>query len=125
MVDILEISYSDKKETELQYGKGSNPVGYGEGNYSAEGKAKMRREEFEKLKLTLIALGAKSVYQHPPFPVTVSYANEDESTVVDVLRSCKIISVDNGPKQGDKSTEVEIGLLIMGGILWNGVPANI
>lgn len=122
MVDVSEIEYSDKKETEAQYGKGATPTGYGEGNYSAEGKAKMKREEFELLKASLVKLGAKSIYKHKPFPITVGYANDDQPTVTDTLKACKITAMSNGPKQGDKSVDVEIELLILGGIDWNGVP---
>lgn len=125
MIEIEEIEYSDKKDDEEQYGKGSNPTGYGSGNYSAEGKAKMKREEYEKFTTALFALGAKSIYQHKLFPVIVNYANDDQLMVTDVLRGCKIISQSNGPKQGDKVISVEIGFKIIGGIVWNGKEANI
>lgn len=125
MVTITEIEYSDKKDNEALYGKGSNPNGYGEGNYSAEGKAKMSREEYESFTTALLALGAPSIYQHKPFPVIVNYANADQIPITDTLRSCKLKSTSNGPKQGDKSVEVEIGFDIFGGILWNGKEANV
>jgi hypothetical protein len=124
MVDVTEIEYSDKKEGEELYGKGSHPQGYGEGNYSAEGKAKMRREEYEKFTSALMK-GASSIYNHSPFPVVVSYANTDQATVTDTLRSCKLQSISTGPKQGDKSVDMEIQFKILGGILWNEKEANI
>lgn len=124
LVGITEIEYSDKKDIEALYGKGSNPTGYGEGNYSSEGKAKLSRSEFENLTSALTAEGAKSVYRHKPFPIIVSYANDDMPTVTDVLRSCKITSLSNGPKQGDKSVDVEIQFQILDGINWNGMDGN-
>lgn len=124
MVNISEIEYSDKKETEGIYGKGTNPVGYGEGNYSAEGKVKMGRDEYELLKNTLFLENGKAIYKHSPFPIVVSYANDDQATVTDVLPSCKLTSQSNGPKQGDKSVDVEMGFIILEPILWNGIPAN-
>jgi hypothetical protein len=123
MIGIQEIQYGDKKDGEEQYGKGSMPVGYGEGNYSAEGKAKMSREEFEKFTDALMTTG-KAIYKHKPFVIVVSYANEDQPTITDTLRSCKLVSNDTNPKQGDKSIDMEINFKILGGILWNGKEAN-
>lgn len=126
IIDITEINYSDKKEIDEIYGKGSNPVGYGQGNYSAEGKMKIRREEHLRLTAALLQQGANSIYQHTPFPITVSYANNDQPIpITDTLRACKLIETSNGPKQGDKSVELELSFKILGGILWNGVEANI
>lgn len=124
MVGISEIEYSDKKETEAIYGKGSNPVGYGEGNYSAEGKAKMTKEEFENFKVSLMATSGKALYRHTPFPIIVSYANDDQPTVTDTLPACKITSMSNAPKQGDKTVDVEIQFVVLKPILWNGEAAN-
>ncbi|MGE5607413.1 MAG: hypothetical protein ACM3YE_17205 [Bacteroidota bacterium] len=124
-IDIDSIEYSDKKEDEEIYGKGSNPTGWGSGNYSAEGKMTLKREEHEKLTTALIALGSKSIYQHKPFPIVVNYANDDQPIVTDVLRSCKLTANSTGPKQGDKSENVEVSFKILGGIVWNGKEANI
>ena len=49
LINVENIEYSDEKETELQYGKGSKPTGYGAGNYKAEGKVTLQREELNKL----------------------------------------------------------------------------
>ncbi len=45
-------------------------------------------------------------------------------TITDVLPGCKLTSINNAPKQGDKTVEVEINFAILEPIKWNGIPAN-
>lgn len=55
------------------------------------------RDEWEKLKLALVALSnTGGIYDHTPFPIVVSYANDDMGTVIDTLRDCKISKFDGG-----------------------------
>lgn len=123
MIDFENVEYSDGKEVEPTYGKGSNPVGYGEGNYSAEGKLTMLKTEYDKLTAYASKQG-KGIYTLKPFPIVVSYANDDQATITDTLRSCKITKVSNSAGQGDKEIKVECEMKILGGILWNGVEPN-
>ncbi|MDR3561906.1 MAG: hypothetical protein P4N59_10795 [Negativicutes bacterium] len=123
MIDIQNVEYSDKKDFEPIYGKGSNPQGYGAGNYSAEGKADLLKEEFNRLK-DYAAGQAKSLYRLPPFPVTVSYADDEGNIKSDKLQSCLIKDVKHSAKQGDKSMVVPISFLILDGIEYDGFPAN-
>jgi hypothetical protein len=124
VVNISEIEYSDKSDVEGVYGKGSNPVGYGVGNYSAEGKAKMGRDEYDLFIDNLYYENGTAIYKHTPFPIVVAYANDDQGLMVDTLPGCKLTSQSNGPKSGDKSVDVEIGFIILEPILWNDIPAN-
>lgn len=123
LIDVQNIDYSDSKEIEAVYGKGSNPTGYGAGNYSAEGKITLLKEEHDKL-LQYVARTGKGIYTMSPFPVVVNYANDDQATITDVLRDCKITKVSNSAGQGDKQVKVEIELKVMSGILWNGKEPN-
>lgn len=123
LLDVDSVEYSDKKEIEPVYGKGSNPRGYGSGNYSAEGKLTLLREEFNRLLDYAKSLGV-TLYGLAPFPVTVSYANEDEPTTTDRLTGVKITEVRSSAGQGDQSVKVDLSIKILGGILWNGVRAN-
>lgn len=123
LLDVESIEYSDKKEVEAVYGKGSNPRGYSAGNYSAEGKLTLLREEFNRLLDHVRSLGV-TLYNLPPFPITVGYANEDEPATTDVLKGCKITETSNSNSQGDQSVKVDLSLKILGGIDWNGVAAN-
>jgi hypothetical protein len=122
MVDIQSIEYSDKREVTPVHGKGSKPRGYGEGNYEAEGKMTVLKEEFGTLLLVLAALGGGKLYAHKPFPIAVTYNNADQPVPqADVLRGVKLTDLGDARKQADTKSEVEIGFKITGGILRNGV----
>jgi hypothetical protein len=124
LINYEGIEYSDEKETELQYGKGSMPTGYGSGNYKAEGKVTMQREEYNKL-LDYCQKAKKNLYSLPPFPITVSYANEDQAMVTDILKSVKFTKAAASSSQNDKKVTVDLDILIAGGIAWNGIePGN-
>ncbi|GAB6100438.1 hypothetical protein JCM16358_23170 [Halanaerocella petrolearia] len=123
MIAIESIEYSDEKETEANYGKGSNPYGYGEGNYSAEGKLTIRREEFEKF-VDYVKQNSETLYGLDPFPITVSYANDDQPITTDKLPKCKFKSNSTSTSQGDKKVNVEKDFVILAPIEWNGLPAN-
>lgn len=123
LLDVDSIEYSDKKEIEPIYGKGSNPRGYAGGNYSAEGKLTLLREEFNRLLDYARRLGT-TLYGLAPFTIVVSYANEDEPITTDRLSGCKIVEASSSASQGDQSVKVELGIKILNGITWNGVAAN-
>jgi len=123
LINVENIDYSDGKELEQTYGKGSNPVGYGVGNYSAESKITMLKEEYEKLGQYAEKTG-KGIYRMKPFPVVVNYANDDQASISDTLRDCKVTKVSNSAGQGDKKVKVELELKVLSGILWNGREPN-
>lgn len=120
-LDIVDVEYSDSQEVEEQYGKGRKARGYGLGNYTAQGKIKMKRREWTKLSAQLAATGGGAILNHAPFTITVSYAQTDvDPTVTDTLKQCKLTGTGTTLAQGDKTAEVEIPFRILGGINWNG-----
>lgn len=123
LIGVQDIEYSDKKETNAEYGKGSNPVGYSVGNYEADCKMTLLRTEYEKLQ-DAFKNEYSSFYRHKPFPITVSYANDDQPTVTDTLRSVRINERKYSGKQGDKAATVELSGIVLDPILWNGYAAN-
>lgn len=123
MIDFQNVEYSDSKEMDPVYGKGSNPTGYGTGNYSAEGKLTLLKEEHDRY-VEWAKKQGKSLYKIPPFPVTVSYANEDQKTKTDILKSCKVTKVSHSAGQGDKELKVEYEIKILGGIYRDGLAPN-
>lgn len=122
-VDIDSIEYSDEKEFEESYGRGSNPRGYGSGNYKAEGKITLLKEEHDKM-IAYTRSQGRSLYKLPPFPIVVNYANEDQPSSTDILKQCKISKVSHSTSQGDKDTKVEYDIKIFGGIFRNGLAPN-
>ena len=126
-IGITEIKYSDEQSVTARYGRGAVPRGYGRGNYEASGSMVLDRDEWEKLKLALVALSnTGGIYDHTPFPIVVSYANDDMGTVIDTLRDCKISKFDGGGgSQGDDNVSpITCEFTILSPILWNGVPAK-
>jgi hypothetical protein len=123
VVDYEGIDYSDKREVTSVHGKGSKPRGFGEGNYTAEGKTSLLKEEWLKLEAALaITSPNQAVYTHKPFPITVKYKNNDQPVPqVDVLRGVKLTGISDSRKQGDAKSVVELTFNITGGILRNGV----
>ncbi|WP_302580362.1 hypothetical protein, partial [uncultured Desulfovibrio sp.] len=125
-IGITEIKYSDEQSVTARYGRGAVPRGYGRGNYEASGSMVLDRDEWEKLKLALVALSnTGGIYDHKPFPIVVSYANDDMGTVIDTLRDCKISKFDGGGgSQGDDNVSpITCEFTILSPILWNGIPA--
>ena len=126
-IGITEIKYSDEQSVTARYGRGAVPRGYGRGNYEASGSMVLDRDEWEKPKLALVALSnTGGIYDHKPFPIVVSYANDDMGTVIDTLRDCKISKFDGGGgSQGDDNVSpITCEFTILSPILWNGIPAK-
>ena len=126
-IGITEIKYSDEQSVTARYGRGAVPRGYGRGNYEASGSMVLDRDEWEKLKLALVALSnTGGIYDHKPFPIVVSYANDDMGTVIDTLRDCKISKFDGGGgSQGDDNVSpITCEFTILSPILWNCIPAK-
>ena len=53
--------------------------------------------------------------------IAVSYANEGDRTRIDELKKVKFVKRANKAAQGDKSLTVDIDLMIIGGIIQDGV----
>ena len=122
VLQIEAIEYGDKQEAEAIYGKGTAPVGYGQGNYSAEGKMTLKREELNRLEAYARKQG-KTIYTLPLFPIVVSYANSDQPSISDKLNQVKLTERNTSPKQGDKAINVELSFIILGGIEWGTTGA--
>lgn len=119
-VGLTEISYNDELPVEARYGKGAKPRGYGRKNYKASGSAAMDRDEFERLRRSV----GGSVYRAKPFEIIVSYANEDQPTITDMLPACKITKSDtSGKQEDDNAGVVQIDFEILSPIKWNGAAA--
>ncbi|MGE9985351.1 hypothetical protein [Desulfovibrio sp. SGI.169] len=127
-IGITEIKYTDGQSIEARYGRGAVPRGWGRGNYEASGSMVLDRDEWENLKKALVASsGAGDIFGHRPFPITVSYANDDMGTIVDTLKDCKITKFDGGgASQGDaNASPITCEFTILSPIVWNGTPAKV
>lgn len=96
------ISYKDKIDSELIYGKGGEPIGVQDGNRSYEGSLKCQQSEFDKL----VASGDKGVKGLKN--LTIQWAFEKEGRIsTRVFNGVRITEIGEDYKQGDKFAEVE------------------
>lgn len=117
---VQEISYDDEQEMEESYGKGSRPRGYGKGNYKASGKMSMLRDDFDDV-LDYCKATGKSFYNVELPSVIVSYGNPGGRTRIDELKRVVFVKRSHKAAQGDKTLTVDIDLMIVGGIVEDGV----
>ncbi|PYG86737.1 hypothetical protein LY28_02763 [Ruminiclostridium sufflavum DSM 19573] len=121
-LEFQEISYDDELEKELAYGKGQKPRGYGEGNYKAEGKVSLLRDDYDAL-LDYCRSKRISLFKLVIPKIIVSYANDGGRTRSDVLDTVTFTKRSNKAAQGDKSIKVDLDMLIVNGIESDGVKA--
>ncbi len=115
LIGIKDVEYNEELEKEAIYGKGSEPIGWGQGNFKREGKLTILKTEYAKLKLLAIVFG-NNVLKLPPFPMTLKYHNEDQPLRVTNLMECTFTKHGGKLAQGDKASEVELPFLILGTI---------
>jgi len=121
--DIESIEYSETQEIQEVYGKGRKPRRYSRGNYAAEGKLTVLREEWEQIRKALIAtapVAKRRLLNHAPFTVAVNYSNDDQPSISDFLWRCVLTSDGTSSSQNDPKTSVEVSFKILGGIAWAG-----
>lgn len=119
-LQVQEISYNDEQEMEETYGYGSKPRGYGTGNYKASGKISLLRDDYDDL-LTYCKQKGLAFFKIELPSIIVAYASEGARTKIDELKKVKFTKRDNKASQGDKSLTVDIDLMIIGGIIQDGV----
>lgn len=119
-MQLQEISYDDELEKELAYGTGSVPRGYGTGNYKANAKITMLRDDFDSLTDYCKSKGI-SLYKLVIPKIVVSHANAGSKTVTDVINKVTITKTSHKGAKGDKELKVDLDLLVAGMITRNGV----
>ena len=119
---VQEISYDDEQDMEESYGRGYKPRGFGKGNYKASGKLSMLRDDYEDLLAFCKARGV-SFYDLELPSIVGSYADNGKEISTDELKKVRPIKRTHKAAQGDKSLSVDVDLMIVGGIITNGVQA--
>jgi hypothetical protein len=119
-VQVQEVSYDDELEKEAVYGKGQAPRGFGTGNYKSSGKISMLRDDYNDL-LDYCRNSNISFYGLVIPKIIVSYANAGERTRQDVLDTVTFSKRSNKASQGDKSLKVDLDILIVNGVIQDGV----
>lgn len=107
---VTAISYSDKEAKENVYGAGKFPIGRSTGNYEAEAKMSLYKEEADGLRLSLGP--GKRVLDIAPFDVVVHYETETGSLLKDRIRNCEFKNDGVDIKQADGTIVTEYELLV-------------
>lgn len=122
-IELQEISYGDEQELEAIYRKGGKIAGYGTGNQKNSVKLTMLREDYNEMVRVIKSKGYKSFYKYMVPKIVVSYADDGAPTTTDVLTNVKFSKRDLKTAQGDKSTNVQLDGLAVGGIKTNELDA--
>lgn len=120
VTEVQEISYDDELEKEVVYGMGSRPRGYGRGNYKANGKITLLRDDYDDI-VDYCKKNGISLYELEFPKIIVSYAKGNGKTVTDILNRVSLTKSSTKAAQGDKSFTVDFDLLIAGLIERDGV----
>jgi hypothetical protein len=107
---ITQLSYSDKETKENVYGAGKYPIGRSRGNYEAEAKISLYKEESDGLRAS-VGIG-KRVMDIAPFDVVVHYESETGSLFKDRIRNCEFKNDGIEVAQADGTIVTEYELLI-------------
>jgi len=109
---ITDIEYDEEGEKNEVYGRGTKPIGYGRGNHKAAGKVTLLLHEYNNLKAAAAAVGG--ILRIPPFPIVVSYKNDDQPLSIDTLIDCVFTKKSKSASQGDTEVTVDVEFKIMG-----------
>lgn len=122
---ITAISYEDEDGSEAVYGKGRLPRAYGKGNYKNEGSLTIALDEQAEFELAVAAAsGGKPFFDHKPFPIVVSFANDgDSKVIVHVLNGVKFKKRTFDQKQANKESVVKYDFFCIEAMTTNGLPA--
>ena len=119
-LQVQEVSYDDEQDKEAVYGKGAAPRGYGTGNYKASGKISLLADDYNDL-VDYCKRNNIPFYNLVIPKIIVSFANSGQRTRQDVLDTVTFTKRSSKAAQGDKSLKVDLDILIVNGIIRDGV----
>lgn len=107
---ITQLSYTDSETKENVYGAGKYPIGRSSGNYEAEAKISLYKEEADGLRLSLGP--GKRVMDIAPFDIVVQYENQVGVILKDRIRNCEFKNDGVEVAQADGTIVTEYELLV-------------
>ena len=117
---IVAIDYEDKENIKARYGRGNTPIGWTKGKWEGSGKITLTRTGFNILMEWVRSQGKQRVSQIPPFPITISYLDDEFNVAVtDKLPSVKMDNPKTKAAEGDEKVDVEITLVLLQPIEWS------
>ncbi len=106
LVRILDVKYEASQKVEEIFGRGQQPLGLQEGNYTYKGEIKIGQSELEAMIQKAKELGLSSILKLK-FDVNIAYSLDGIITR-DVCRSGRIEKFEKGMKQGDTAMEIAL-----------------
>lgn len=125
LVSVREISYDEELETEIIYGKGKSPIGFGKGNWKASGRLTLVKHEFENL----AALAPTGILNLDPRIVSINiiFSSSGDSTLplnTQTLTGIRFTKISDKASQNDKTLLTNLDFVILGNVLRNGKAAR-
>ncbi len=120
VIGVQSIDWNEEQEIEAVYGASDKAIGWGSGNWKAEGKITLLLEAYRQLNLVT----PKGIFKAPPFNIVLAFANDDEPMHTVQLIGCKWTKKGNKAGQGDKKMEVELDFVILEDIKHDGISAS-
>lgn len=114
-----EISYDRERETELKYGKGGKPIGYGTGKKTNTVKMTLLREHYDELCRIAKKKRVKELAKLEIPVITVSFADTGKKTSTDKLKKVIFNKESFKTAEGDKENTVSLEGFAFGGIVSN------
>lgn len=109
---VQEIKYTQKREKEFLYGRGSNPHSIQSGNVEVTGEIKVFQSELEKL---ILKSPGGDITRLGGLTMTVAYAPElGGRQTADVLLGVEFTEASKGMAQGDKAAEITLPFMALG-----------
>lgn len=109
------VSYEHSLDPEELRGVGPKPIDVSTGVYKASGELSMYLGDWRDFRSMLADMpGLETAgYMQKVFNVTVSYADDGEEIMTDVLRTCRVRSVGRAYRSGNQPLTVDVKLYVM------------
>ena len=110
-INFTFIEYGDDQETQLNYGRGNEPIGYSEGKINYHCKLTLGMDEVVAIQNA--AAPTFDMKKIKPFDIIATYVNDDNQIVNDRI-TCKFKSSGRKSASGDMNLTQEFEMLCFG-----------
>lgn len=107
---ISSITYEDTQVKSNNPGRGKFPVSRGQGPYEATASITLSKKEVQAIQNALPP--GKRLQDIKRFPITVSYLNDDNQSIVHILNNAEFTNNKRETSTGDGEINVELELII-------------
>lgn len=115
VVGLRGISYTEKQEKEVIYGKGNKPLAIQKGNFSYEGSVTLLQSEVETLRVLAKSQSGRTSLMNLTLDAIVCYGDplKGDVMITDRVNSLQFTEDAKEMKQGDNSMEIELPFIAL------------